>query len=154
MLGLNNSGGGMGLFSSFVENIFDGRALERYKATLQLRDAFLDLYLEHGYEIIRYGKGRTSREGIYTGISSDDDIDNSWEITQEVRNGKKIIHIIYGYFDGPYYKAIKANEITEKEKDKYFKFIYFSDCYGCRSSQWVKKILAEEARMLYEQKDD
>jgi hypothetical protein len=144
----------MGLLSSLVENIFDGRAIERYQATLQLRDAFLDLCRDHDYKIIRYGKTRTSREGIYTGLNHDDDIDNSWEITQEIRHGKKIIHIIYGHFDGPYHKALMANEITEQEKNKYFNFIYFSDCYGCTSTQWVRKLLEKESRMLYEQKDD
>jgi hypothetical protein len=144
----------MSLISSLVENFFDGRSLERYKATLQLRDAFLDLYREHDYKIIRYGKSRSSREGIYHGLSSDDDIDNSWEITQEIRNGEKIIHIIYGHFDGPYYKALITGEVTEQEKNKFFNFIYFSDCYCCTSTQWVKKLLADENRMLYLQKDD
>ena len=144
----------MGLFSSLIENCFDGMSLDRYKGTLQLRDALIDLNRRYGYEIIRYGKGRTSREGIYFGLGHDDDIDNSWDITQEVRNGKKIIHIIYGHFDGPYYKALVGKEIKEEEKKKYFNFISLPTTSRTTSSQWLEMLLTEQNRMLYEQKKE
>lgn len=145
----------MGLFSSLIENCFDGMSLDRYKGTLQLRDALLDLQQRHNYQIIRYGKGRASRNGIYNGLSSDDDIDNALQVIQEIRDGKKIIHIMVSlHFDNPYYKAFVNGEINEGDKRKYFNFIWLPTNSKTTSTGWLEYLLKEQNRMLYEQKDD
>lgn len=145
----------MGLFSSLIENCFDGMALDRYKGTLQLRDALLDLQRRYDYQIIRYGKGRASRDGIYNGLSSENDIDNAFDIIQEIRNGNKIIHILMsGNFANPYYLALKTNQIKKEEQKRYFNFIYLPTNSRTTSSEWLEYLLNEQNRMLYEQKDD
>jgi hypothetical protein len=149
------TGEDMGLFSSLIENCFDGMSLDRYKGTLQLRDALLDLQQRHDYQIIRYGKGRASRDGIYNGLSSDDDIDNALQVIQEIRDGKKIIHIMVSlHFDNPNYKALVNGEISKGDEKKYFNFIWLPTNSKTTSTGWLEYLLKEQSRMLYEQKDD
>ena len=146
----------MGMLSALIENCFDGMSLDGYKGSLQLRDALIELSQKHGYQIVTYrGRENDIRRGL--GLTHSDDIDNARSIVQEVNAAKKIktIHIIYGYTDGPYYKALQSGEILESECKNYFNFIWTTKPSSRTTAfEHLESLLAAEKRMLYAQKDD
>jgi hypothetical protein len=146
----------MGLISALIENCFDGMSLDGYKGSLQLRDALIELSEKHGYRIVTYrGREHDIRRG--EGLTHNDDIDNAKSIEQEVNAARNIktIHIIYGYIDGPYCKALQSGEILESECKKYFNFIWTTTPSSRTTAfEHLKDLLGAEKRMLYEQKDE
>ena len=143
------------MIGAFIENCFDGRSLDRYRASLKFRDALIELKDKHGYVIITY-RGREHDIRKTLGLTHNDDIDNADEITQEVNAAKNIktIHIIYGRINSPYYWARQSGEVSDSNYKKYFNFLKGRYPYSATAFEHLENLLEAEKRMLYAQKDE